>query len=243
MWLNKLFREVNHMYCEKQLDALVCETQALFEGKVDRASLQETFSCLISEDPLMFDLFLSSLPGVAKALAKDRKFFYESDPAVDSEEEIAICYPGYTAIFYYRVAHILWQMGFRMQARILSEAAHSKTGIDIHPGARIGSPFFIDHGTGIVIGETAEVGNRVKIYQGVTLGAVSLKDGRKLANSKRHPTVGNDVTIYSNATILGGDVVIGDNVVIGSNVTIIESIPANTEALLIPFIIIIIFFI
>lgn len=175
------------------------------------------------------DAFMAALPEIKKALKEDLEFFLESDPAADSKEEIVACYPGYRAIRVYRIAHALYLEGYKVEARILSERAHALTGIDIHPAATIGAPFFIDHGTGVVIGATAIIGHHTKLYQGVTLGALSLKDGRKMASLKRHPTIGNYVTIYSNATILGGDVSVGDYVTIGANVTIVESIPDHVE--------------
>lgn len=169
--------------------------------------------------------FEERLQEARHALLLDRAFFYESDPAADSEEEIEAVYPGFKAIFYHRIAHIFYDLGFPFEARIISEEAHFLTGIDIHPGAKIGTPFFIDHGTGIVIGETTIIGNYVKLYQGVTLGALSLSKGHTLKGRKRHPTIGDRVTIYSGASILGGNVTIGNDVVIGSNVFLTKSIP------------------
>ena len=156
----------------------------------------------------------------------------DSDPAVDSREEVILAYPGFKAIRYYRIAHELYLLNEKLFARIISEEAHFLTGIDIHPACKIDSPFFIDHGTGIVIGETTEIGHHVRLYQGVTLGALSLKDPTKVRGVKRHPTIGNNVIIYANASILGGDVIIGDNVVIGGNVFLTESIPANHKVLI-----------
>ena len=172
--------------------------------------------------------FYNSLISIREALMLDVKAIYEGDPASNSYEEIISTYPGFTAIFCYRVAHKFYLMGMKSLARILSEYAHSRTGIDINPGATIGKSFFIDHGTGIVIGETTIIGDNCKLYQGVTLGAMSLKDGRKLVDKKRHPTLLNNVVIYSGASIFGGDTVIGNNVIIGSNVEIKESVPDNT---------------
>ena len=163
-----------------------------------------------------------------KELKEDLQFFFDSDPAANSLDEIILSYPGFLAICYYRIAHPLYLLGYRVESRFVGEQAHKITGIDIHPGAEIGVPFFIDHGTGIVIGETAIVGKRVKVYQGVTLGALSLSKGHTLKGTKRHPTVGNDVTIYSGASILG-DIKVGDDVVLGSNVFITEDIPSHTK--------------
>ena len=170
--------------------------------------------------------FFNKLPEIKKQLTGDLKFFFDSDPAANCYEEIVVTYPGYTAIIYYRIAHIIYEMGNKVAARIIGEHAHFLTGIDINPGAKINSPFFIDHGTGIVVGETTIIGKNVKIYQGVTLGALSLSKGHELKEIKRHPTVGNNVTIYSGASILG-NINIGDNVVIGSNVFLTESIESN----------------
>jgi serine O-acetyltransferase len=164
-------------------------------------------------------------------LKKDLQFAFDSDPACDSLEEIVYAYPGFSAILSYRIAHEIYAFGNKVAARVVSELAHSQTGIDINPGATIGSPFFIDHGTGIVIGETAVVGRYVKLYQGVTLGALTLSQGHALRGKKRHPTIGNYVTIYSGASILG-DVNIGDNVVIGSNVFLMKSIEANRRVVI-----------
>lgn len=172
--------------------------------------------------------YASYLPSIEKSLKEDLKFFYESDPAANSLEEIVVTYPGFLAIAYHRIAHPLYLLGYKVESRFISEQAHKITGIDIHSGADIGVPFFIDHGTGIVIGETAVVGKRVKIYQGVTLGALSLAKGQALKGTKRHPTIGDDVTIYSGASILG-DITIGNDVTLGSNVFITEDIPPHTK--------------
>lgn len=172
--------------------------------------------------------YSNSLKIVKKMLSYDLEFFMESDPAVDSKEEIVLAYPGYKAIITYRIAHILYSMNYKLQARMMSESAHSQTGIDIHPGANLASPLFIDHGTGIVIGETTISKKNLKIYQGVTLGALSLKNGASLKGIKRHPTLGENVIIYAGASILG-DITVGDNVTIGSNVFITESIPDNVK--------------
>ncbi|MBQ4255158.1 MAG: serine acetyltransferase [Bacilli bacterium] len=174
------------------------------------------------------DTFYKDLPAIREKLMKDVQAFYDGDPAANDKEEIVVAYPGFTAIFCYRVAHEFYLKGDKKTARLISEYAHSRTGIDIHPGATIGDSFFIDHGTGIVIGETAVIGNNCKLYQGVTLGALSLKNGRKLIGKKRHPTLLNNVVIYSGASIFGGDTIIGNNVTVGSNVEIKESIPDGT---------------
>ena len=189
------------------------------------------FKFFISKDEEKEKKFFDSLENIYKTILKDLEMTYNSDPACNSIEEALITYPGIYAIITYRVAHTLYLLDLKVESRILSEEAHSKTGIDIHPGAEIGEYFFIDHGTGIVIGETTVIGHHVKIYQGVTLGAKSLKDGQSLKGIKRHPTIGNNVTIYSGASILGGDTIIGDNITIGSNVFILDSVENNTKVI------------
>jgi serine O-acetyltransferase len=174
-------------------------------------------------------LFLSKLPLVREYLAADVAAAFDGDPAATSPGEIIISYPGIYAIMVYRLAHVLHGLEVPLIPRIMTEHAHSVTGIDIHPGASIGHHFFIDHGTGIVIGETTVIGSFVKIYQGVTLGALSTRGGRALRAVKRHPTIENHVTIYSGASILGGATVIGEGVVIGSNAFITESVPEKTR--------------
>lgn len=177
--------------------------------------------------PMIVEKFLDELPHVDYLLKTDVQALYDGDPAASNNTEIILCYPGLTAIFVYRIAHILYEIGVPIIPRVLSEYAHSKTGIDIHPGAKIDESFFIDHGTGIVIGQTCEIGKRVKIYQGVTLGALSLKAGHSLNGSKRHPTIMDDVTIYSGASIFGGDTVIGKNTTVGSSAFITSSVEDN----------------
>jgi serine O-acetyltransferase len=175
--------------------------------------------------------FLLRISAVRKKLTGDVGAAYDGDPAAKSFDEIILCYPGLAAIAVYRIAHELYHLDIPLIPRIMTEFAHSKTGIDIHPGAQIGNNFFIDHGTGIVIGETTEIGDNVRIYQGVTLGALSFKkdsDGRVLKGGKRHPTIEDNVVIYAGATILGGDTVVGKNSIIGGNVWLLESVPPNT---------------
>lgn len=172
--------------------------------------------------------FFASLPSIKKDLTLDLEAMYNGDPAANGYEEIVTTYPGFTAIYCYRIAHKFYSMGLKHVARLISEYAHSRTGIDINAGATIGKSFFIDHGTGIVIGETTIIGDNCKLYQGVTLGALSLKKGRELINKKRHPTLLNNVVIYSGSSIFGGETVIGNNVTIGANVEIKESVPDNT---------------
>lgn len=175
--------------------------------------------------------FLDKLPEVKKLLYTDLLALFDGDPAADDLDVIILAYPGYHAIATYRIAHLINELGFSTIARIMSESAHSKTGIDIHPGATIGEYFFIDHGTGIVIGQTSIIGNHVKLYQGVTLGALSLREGQGLKGVKRHPTICDNVTIYANASILG-DVTIGENSTIGGNVFLTKDIASNTKVYL-----------
>ncbi len=174
--------------------------------------------------------FLSEIPQIRGILQTDVVAAYEGDPAAISHEEIIVAYPGIMAIAVQRMAHVLYTKQIALIPRIMTEYAHSRTGIDIHPGARIGPEFFIDHGTGVVIGETSVIGRHVKIYQGVTLGAKSFKkddQGRLVKGNKRHPNIEDDVTIYAGATILG-DVTIGPGSVIGGNVWLLDSVPPNT---------------
>ncbi len=173
--------------------------------------------------------FLRALPGMKAYLETDIQAAYDGDPAAMSTEEIMLAYPAFEAISIYRMAHELYAMKIPMLPRMMTEYAHQITGIDIHPGATIGKYFFIDHGTGIVIGETTEIGNNVKIYQGVTLGALSTRGGQNLRGKKRHPTICDNVTIYSGASILGGETVVGKNVVVGGNAFITTSIPEGAK--------------
>jgi serine O-acetyltransferase len=179
--------------------------------------------------------FLEQIPELRKMLALDVQAAYEGDPAVKNLDEVIFCYPGLEAITIYRLAHILHGLSIPFIPRMMTEWAHSRTGIDIHPGAKIGEYFFIDHGTGVVIGETCEIGNRVKLYQGVTLGALSFAtdgDGNLVRGQKRHPTIEDRVVIYANATILGGATVIGHDCVIGSNVWLTRSVQPHTTVVL-----------
>ena len=173
--------------------------------------------------------FINALPKVRDMLFTDLDATFEGDPAAKSKEEIVFSYPGFYAIMVYRVAHVLYEMGVPFIPRMMTEHAHGKTGIDINPGATIGEYFFIDHGTGIVIGETTVIGKHVKVYQNVTLGALSPRKGQSLAGKKRHPTVEDDVTIYSGASILGGETVIGKGAVIGGNCFLTESVGAGVR--------------
>lgn len=174
----------------------------------------------------MANRFFDQLETIHNQLEADLEAVFNFDPAAKSVSEVLIAYPGFFAITVYRLAHELWKNNVPILPRLMTEYVHSKTGIDIHPGAKIGERFFIDHGTGIVIGETSIIGNDVKIYQGVTLGALTVSKDK--AEVKRHPTIGNKVTLYANATILGGNTIIGDHAVIGGNVWITQSIPARS---------------
>ncbi len=180
-------------------------------------------------------LFLDRLPELRSTLATDVKAAFDGDPACKTPDEVVFCYPGLEAITVYRLAHLLYELDIPFIPRMMSEWAHRRTGIDIHPGATIADYFFIDHGTGVVIGETCHIGEHVKIYQGVTLGALSFPTdgaGKLLRGQKRHPTIEDRVVIYANATILGGDTVIGHDAVIGSSVWITKSVDARTSVVL-----------
>lgn len=175
--------------------------------------------------------FIDTLPAIKKLLLTDIQAMYEGDPACTSKVEVTLAYPGFYAMLIHRTAHALYELNVPLIPRLMSEYAHRKTGIDIHPGAKIGAYFCIDHGTGIVIGETTVIGEHVKLYQGVTLGAKSFaldENGNPVKGGKRHPNIGNNVVIYANATILGGETTIGSGSIIAANAWINRSIPANT---------------
>jgi serine O-acetyltransferase len=208
--------------------------------QISRA-LRHEHSCNHPEGPNGIDLdalaqqktveFLKRLPDVRVVLEQDALAAFEGDPAAKSQHEIIFCYPGLEAVGVYRIAHELFVLGVPLIPRMMTEHAHSKTGIDIHPGARIGPAFFIDHGTGVVIGETCDIGTNVKLYQGVTLGALSFpRDaaGNIIRGVKRHPTLEDDVVVYANATILGGNTVIGHHAVVGSSVWLTQSVAPYT---------------
>lgn len=202
-----------------------CDSQTEIESRF--VSFKNQFKEIINDvkqenTAQICETFFNEIPSIYETLEKDAQFFLESDPAATHIEEIKVSYPGFYAIAIYRFAHQLYLQKVPLIPRIWTELAHSKTGIDIHPGANIGEYFFIDHGTGIVIGETTQIGNRVKIYQNVTLGALAVS--KSIANTKRHPTIEDEVTIYAGATILGGKTTIGKGATIGGNVWITESI-------------------
>lgn len=192
----------------------------------DLCSIIRGIPNMANNSQIITDNFLNALPEIHKSLTSNLESFFTSDPAAKSVSEILLTYPGFYAVVIHRLAHQLLKLNVPLIPRLLSEYAHSKTGIDINPGASIGSGFVIDHGTGVVIGETCIIGDNVKIYQGVTLGALSVN--RRDASVKRHPTIGNNVVIYANATILGGNTCIGDNSVIGGNVWLTHSVPKNS---------------
>ncbi len=191
---------------------------------------QECSECESSGNKIALKM-IQTIPALRVSLSEDVKGIFDGDPAAKSHDEIIFSYPGLYAIMVYRIAHILSGMNVPQLPRIMTEYAHSLTGIDIHPGAKIGKRFVIDHGTGIVVGETSIIGNNVRIYQNVTIGALSLPlcAGKKLQGKKRHPTIKDDVIIYSGATILGGETIIGDRSVIGGNVWLTSSIPPDTK--------------
>lgn len=216
--------------CRNNLKELL-EASLLYVIDDKDVELSELFCKSIADCKENFQAFMGELNVIRNILKEDLAFFMESDPAASSLEEIRLAYPGYKAIATYRVSHVLYKLGYKVHARFFSEIAHSMTGIDIHPAAVIDYPFFIDHGTGIVIGQTSTIGKRVKIYQSVTLGAISLSNADQWRNVVRHPQVGNDVTIYAGASLLGA-INIGDNVTIGSNVFLTEDVPSNTKVLI-----------
>lgn len=211
-WLNELYDKLKEQV----------EIALLYQGERDVQEVEEQADNICGK-------FFRRLPAVQKMLLTDVQAGFDGDPAAKSKEEIIFCYPGLFAIYVYRIAHELYQEKVPYIPRIMTEYAHGKTGIDINPGATIGEYFFIDHGTGVVIGETTSIGNNVKLYQGVTLGALSTRIGQQLSGVKRHPTIENNVTIYSNSSVLGGETVIGENSTIGGNTFITESIPPNTR--------------
>jgi serine O-acetyltransferase len=203
--------------------------QTVFEMEKEFESLKSYLSTLIydvladgAKTQKITDDFFAATPTIYKTLLEDAQAVLDFDPAAKSIEEVLVAYPGFYATAVYRFSHELHKLGVKILPRFFSEYAHSKTGIDIHPGATIGKSFFIDHGTGIVIGETTVIGNKVKIYQGVTLGALSVNKGE--AKIKRHPTIEDNVVIYSGATILGGETVVGHDSVIGGNVWLTNSV-------------------
>ncbi len=224
-----------HIYCKRAIGENLIK-DIIFE-QLNSAAIMLKRICLdLIEDDAeqrtneVIREFFASLPEISKALNKDVTAAYEGDPAAKSTDEIMLAYPAFEAIFIYRLAHKLYCLNVPVLPRMMTEHAHKLTGIDIHPGATIGEYFFIDHGTGVVIGETCVIGNRVKLYQGVTLGAKSFEadeNGNPVKGIKRHPNIGNNVVIYSGATILGGNTFVGDDCVIGGNVWLTHSVPSG----------------
>lgn len=229
--LNKI--KISTIYNSKNIiDVIEKIRKILFDANVniiDEIKKLEFLLSLFIEKESDIANILTELPIIKKQLNGDITAFLSSDPAIKEEQEVVLCYPGFLAIWLYRIARVFYNMNYYVVARFITEYAHSKTGIDIHPGASIGDNFFIDHGTGIVIGETTCIGNNVKIYHGVTLGAISLNKDVISKDNKRHPSIEDGVIIYSNATILGGKTIIGKNSVIGCNVLVIESVEKNSK--------------
>ncbi|MBI1367505.1 MAG: serine acetyltransferase [Planctomycetes bacterium] len=212
---------------ESQIEQAVCYARNL--DAPDRARCTEHEQAE-AEARRITDAFLARVPHLRALLALDVQAAYDGDPAARNTDETIFCYPGLDAVFTHRVAHELHRLGVPVLPRILSEYVHNETGVDIHPGATIGHSFFIDHGTGVVVGETTLIGNRVKLYQGVTLGALSVErdaNGRLIRGTKRHPTIEDDVIIYANAIVLGGATIIGRGSVIGGSVFLTKSVPPN----------------
>ena len=212
----KIEREIEHCLCY---------------GREREAARPEIGECAPRARELT-EIFLSRLPEIRTLLVRDVQAAFDGDPAATSLDEVILAYPGVLAVSVYRIAHALYDLGVPMMARIMTEWAHSKTGCDIHPGAKIGPAFFIDHATGVVIGETTDIGEGVKLYQGVTLGALSFardSSGQLIRGRKRHPTVESGATLYANATILGGQTVVGANSVIGGSVFLTRSVPPRSR--------------
>lgn len=217
----------NHLFytlfdIETQVADNLVSLELEFSKLVDLACWENCESC-----SAVWSRYLEKLPQILELLNLDAEAIVSCDPATNSIEEVYMAYPGFYAIAIYRLAHELYKEGFPLVPRLMVEYAHRQTGVDIHPGAQIGKSFFIDHATGVVIGETAIIKDHVKIYQGVTLGGLFV--AKHLQKTKRHPTIENNVTIYANATILGGETVIGENTIIGGNAWITASVPPNSK--------------
>lgn len=212
---------LTHIY-----EALRMQVEIAFLYQDQGRTGRETISRKASD---ICERFIERLPYIQEMLLMDVQAGFDGDPAAKSKEDIIFSYPGLFAIYVYRIAHELYVQDVPFIPRIMTEYAHGRTGIDINSGASIGRYFFIDHGTGIVIGETTSIGDYVKLYQGVTLGALSTRNGQQLAGVKRHPTIGDHVTIYANSTILGGETIIGEHSVIGGNSFITDSVPPHTR--------------
>ena len=220
-------RKATNEKAVKIAQALICEVEKSLAFSVRLGDLKCGHGGCRAVAALVVDEFFEELPKIRVILSKDLKAAVSGDPAAISADEVILSYPGFQAIAVHRIANFFWNRQVPLIPRMMSEYIHRRTGIDIHPGAQIGESFFIDHGTGIVIGETTVIGDNVKLYQGVTLGALSVK--KEESGRKRHPTIEDDVTIYANATILGGETVIGRGSIIGGSVWITQSIPAGSK--------------
>ena len=232
-----LIRRLRSIMYPEIFEECPCTAATVMESSVEAEQiLREIIPWVLpgSDADALTAQILEGLEEIRDILETDIQAAYDGDPAARDKTEIMLAYPGFEAISVFRIAHMLFKMGIPYIPRIMTEYAHSHTGIDIHPGATIGRYFFIDHGTGVVIGETTIIGEHVKLYQGVTLGAKSFpvgEDGNPVKGIDRHPKIGSNVVIYAGATILGGDTVIGDNSVIGGNVWLTHSVPANSTIL------------
>jgi len=230
-----------HLPSDEEIDTFLSDCRhILFPSKAETITedtllamakdLRKALEKITPDSETIVSKFLSQLPVLRRTLAKDAQAHYEGDPAAKSLQEVLLTYPGFSAILIHRIAHFFYQENVPLLPRLMSEFSHKETGIDIHPDATIGNYFCIDHGTGIVIGETTHIGNHVKLYQGVTLGALSVT--KSLSTTKRHPTIQDRVTIYSGTTILGGETLIGHDTIIGGNVWITASVPAKSKVYL-----------
>lgn len=227
LWALKLFGLLYPEQSKLQLNTINELKEAFAALRKELFTIMEaTGACQHCDNFRLAEVFFDEVPNLYRVLNTDVKAIFDGDPAAKTEFEVIRTYPGFYAISFYRIAHALLQINVPLLPRILTEYAHSKTGIDIHPAANIGEHLHIDHGTGTVIGETCTIGNHVKLYQGVTLGAMSVD--KSMADIKRHPTVEDNVVIYSGATILGGDTVIGANSIIGGNVWLTKSVPPGS---------------
>jgi serine O-acetyltransferase len=234
-YFDKIDADAGNMKCAVQ--RLAADIESKLSRQICRALNLDADQCkdctgMFSKADEICRSFLSKIPQIIEILISDVQAAYDGDPAANNKHEIIFAYPGIFAISVYRLAHELYLLSVPLIPRMMTEYAHSLTGIDIHPGADISHHFFIDHGTGIVIGETAKIGAYVKLYQGVTLGGLSTRDVKNLRGKKRHPTLEDEVTVYSGASILGGKTVIGKGCVIGGNVFITKSVPPYTKVIL-----------
>ena len=232
-----LIRRLRSVMYPEIFEECPCTAATVMESSVEAEKILKELIPWVKPDAdtdALTQSIMEGLEGIRDILETDIQAAYDGDPAARDKTEIMLAYPGFEAVSIFRIAHMIFSMGIPYIPRIMTEYAHNHTGIDIHPGATIGPYFFIDHGTGVVIGETTVIGEHVKIYQGVTLGAKSFplgEDGNPVKGVDRHPKIGNGVVIYSGATILGGDTRIGDNSVIGGNVWLTHSVPANSTIL------------